>query len=80
MSKWRADNPVNQYICARMRKRRAEQNISRTELAQEIGVSYQQLQKYETGKNTPSAAKLWLIAEHLDVPVTYFYPPKGVLD
>ncbi|MBL4836422.1 MAG: helix-turn-helix transcriptional regulator [Kordiimonadaceae bacterium] len=78
MTRWSPNNPVNQYICKRIRKRRIELGINQTDLAHNIEVSYQQLQKYEAGKNTPSGAKIWLIACYLDVPITYFYPPTVV--
>jgi hypothetical protein len=53
----------------RIRLRRVEQNISQAEL----GVSFQQVQKYEKGVNRVGAARLQQIASALDVPVTFFY-------
>jgi transcriptional regulator with XRE-family HTH domain len=53
----------------RIRLRRVEQHISQTEL----GVSFQQVQKYEKGVNRVGAAQLQQIAIALDVPVTFFY-------
>ena len=76
MSRWSPTNSANQYICIRVRERRVEQNVGLMEMAGEIGISYQQLQKYEAGKNSLSAAKLWLIASYLEVPVAYFYPSQ----
>jgi len=65
---------VNGYICARVRERRKAMNISQKKLAGALGISYQQLQKYEAGKNRISAAKLWIIANQLGVDVGWFYP------
>jgi len=66
--------PLNDYICARVKGRRLALNISQKKLADTLGISYQQLQKYEAGKNRISAAKLWIIAHQLGVPVSWFYP------
>src|SRR5665811_537562 len=61
----------------RIRLRRAEQDISQTELADKIGISFQQVQKYEKGVNRVGAARLQQIASALDVPVTFFYDGDG---
>jgi transcriptional regulator with XRE-family HTH domain len=57
----------------RIRLRRIEQNLSQTELGDELGVSFQQVQKYEKGVNRVGAARLQQIATTLDVPVTFFF-------
>ena len=57
----------------RIRLRRVEQHISQSELADKIGVSFQQVQKYEKGVNRVGAARLQQIATALDVPMTFFY-------
>ncbi|WP_342740016.1 helix-turn-helix transcriptional regulator [Bradyrhizobium sp. B117] len=57
----------------RIRLRRVEQRISQTELGDKLGVSFQQVQKYEKGINRVGAARLQQIANALDVPVTFFY-------
>ena len=57
----------------RIRLRRVEQKISQAELGDKLGVSFQQVQKYEKGVNRVSAARLQQIAAALDVPVTFFY-------
>jgi transcriptional regulator with XRE-family HTH domain len=61
----------------RIRLRRVEQNISQTELGDKLGVSFQQVQKYEKGVNRVGAARLQKIATALDVPVTFFYGGDG---
>ncbi len=57
----------------RIRLRRVEQKISQAELGEKLGVSFQQVQKYEKGVNRVGAARLQQIAAALDVPVTFFY-------
>jgi transcriptional regulator with XRE-family HTH domain len=62
----------------RIRLRRVEQHISQSELADKLGVSFQQVQKYEKGVNRVGAARLQQIATALDVPVTFFYDDDGL--
>src|SRR5471032_1241071 len=57
----------------RIRLRRVEQRISQAELGGKLGVSFQQVQKYEKGVNRVGASRLQQIATALDVPVTFFY-------
>ncbi len=61
----------------RIRLRRVEQKISQAELGDTLGVSFQQVQKYEKGVNRVGAARLQQIATVLDVPVTFFYGTGG---
>lgn len=61
----------------RIRLRRVEQKISQAELGAELGVSFQQVQKYEKGVNRVGASRLQQIATALDVPVTFFYDGDG---
>ena len=61
----------------RIRLRRVEQKISQAELGDKLGVSFQQVQKYEKGVNRVGAARLQQIATALDVPVTFFYDGDG---
>ena len=57
----------------RIRLRRVELGISQSDLAAKLGVSFQQVQKYEKGVNRVGASRLQQIATALDVPVTFFY-------
>ena len=57
----------------KIRLRRVEQRISQSDLGEKLGVSFQQVQKYEKGVNRVGAARLQQIANALDVPVTFFY-------
>lgn len=57
----------------RLRLRRIEQGMSQSDLAERLGVSFQQVQKYEKGVTRISATRLPLIATALQVPVSFFY-------
>src|SRR5436309_5988455 len=57
----------------RVRSRRLECRLSQTDLADRIGVTFQQVQKYEKGVNRIGAGRLQRISEALDVPITFFF-------
>src|SRR3954463_9589733 len=57
----------------RVRSRRLECGLSQTELANKIGVTFQQVQKYEKGVNRIGASRLQRISEALEVPITFFF-------
>ena len=57
----------------KIRLRRVEQRLSQSVLGEKLGVSFQQIQKYEKGANRVGASRLQQIATALDVPVTFFY-------
>lgn len=69
----RAVGKADTELGRRIRLRRVEQHISQTELGDKLGVSFQQVQKYEKGVNRVGAARLQQIATALDVPITFFY-------
>jgi transcriptional regulator with XRE-family HTH domain len=60
-------------IGQRIREARQAQDMSQTLLANALGISFQQIQKYENGSNRVSAARLYDIAKILGMPITYFY-------
>src|ERR1700688_306135 len=62
----------------RLRLRRVEQKMSQSELADKLGVTFQQVQKYEKGVNRVGAARLQQVATALDVPVTFFFDDDGL--
>ncbi|NKD44605.1 helix-turn-helix transcriptional regulator [Haematospirillum jordaniae] len=66
-------NPVDVHVGARVRFCRTVQRISQTTLADALGLTFQQIQKYERGTNRISASRLWDISQALGVPVTYFF-------
>jgi transcriptional regulator with XRE-family HTH domain len=68
----RADNR-DAEVGRRVRSRRLECRLSQTELADRIGVTFQQVQKYEKGVNRIGAGRLQRISEALEVPITFFF-------
>jgi transcriptional regulator with XRE-family HTH domain len=66
-------HPADAHIGRRMRERRTVLGISQQALAEPIGISFQQVQKYERGINRLSAGRLWRIARVLDVAPDYFF-------
>ena len=66
-------HPIDVYEGQRVRVRRVMCGLSQTALADKIGLTFQQLQKYESGVNRISASKLWLIAQQLDSPVQWLF-------
>lgn len=66
-------NGIDTAVGRRIRQRRKSLGLSQTELAERVGVKFQQIQKYETGVNRVAASRLWKISETLKVPITYFF-------
>ena len=66
-------HPVDVLVGRRVRERRALEGMSQTAVAEKLGLSFQQLQKYEKGTNRISASRLYELAQLLGVPVSYFY-------
>jgi transcriptional regulator with XRE-family HTH domain len=64
---------TDEYVGIAMRARRKELGLSQTDLAKAIGVTFQQVQKYENGINRVGAGRLSAISQALQVPVTYFF-------
>ncbi len=69
----RSANPVDVHVGARVRLRRLMLRMSQDKLGENLGVTFQQIQKYERGANRVSASRLWGMADVLDVPVQYFF-------
>jgi transcriptional regulator with XRE-family HTH domain len=61
----------------KIRLRRVEQRLSQSDLGEKLGVSFQQVQKYEKGVNRVGASRLQQIATALDIPVTFFFDSDG---
>ena len=68
---------IDEHIGKRLRRRRRLLGLTQVQLAGSVGVRFQQIQKYECGANRISAARLWQLAEALEVPVGYFYDGLG---
>lgn len=75
-------DPIDIHVGSRLRLRRTLMGLSQTDLAKSVGLTFQQVQKYESGANRVSASRLYHIAETLDVPVSFFFddlPREGGL-
>lgn len=65
---------IDAAIGAEITRRRTQRGLSQSRLAEAIGISFQQVQKYETGLNRVSGSKLWRIAEVLGCEAGDFFP------
>ncbi|MGZ3378294.1 MAG: helix-turn-helix domain-containing protein [Phenylobacterium sp.] len=70
-------NPIDRHVGLRIRMRRKELGISQERLAEAIGLTFQQVQKYERAANRVSASKLWEMARALSTNIGYFYEGLG---
>ena len=66
-------NTVDTYVGQRIRDKRNERGMSQTEVANAIGVTFQQVQKYERGTNRVGASRLFDLSRILSVPIQYFF-------
>ncbi len=66
-------HPVDIHVGKRVRHRRWLIGMTQQQLAEKVGIKFQQIQKYETGANRVSASRLWDIADAMDVPVSFFF-------
>ena len=66
-------NDIDLHVGKRLRRRRRLLGLTQQQLAESVGIRFQQIQKYECGANRVSASRLFELAESLDVPVQYFY-------
>lgn len=61
------------HVGLKVRKARKAMDMSQTELGNQLGVSFQQIQKYEKGSNRIGSGRLWEISRVLQVPIDYFF-------
>ena len=75
----RSANAIDAYIGARMRERRLALEMSQDQFGKELGVSFQQIQKYESGQNRVSAARLFDVCKALNVSLSSMFErdPRG---
>lgn len=66
-------NPIDTHIGGRIRQRRILLGLSQEKLAAMLGLTFQQVQKYERGMNRVSGSRLWDLSQVLAVPVNFFY-------
>jgi len=72
MSK-RSPHKVDTHVGARLRMRRLMLRMSQTKLAEALGLTFQQIQKYEKGTNRIGAGRLQEIADIMEVPISFFF-------
>jgi transcriptional regulator with XRE-family HTH domain len=73
MLKTKKITPVDDHIAKRVRERRKAIRMTLQELASQLHVTFQQIQKYEAAANRIPASRLYEIAECLGVPINYFF-------
>ena len=71
-------HPVDAHVGKRIRHRRWMVGMTQQQLADKVGIKFQQIQKYETGMNRVSSSRLWDIADALGVSISFFF--EGLAD
>jgi transcriptional regulator with XRE-family HTH domain len=71
-------HPVDRHVGLRMRIRRQMKRMSQEQLAESLGVTFQQVQKYENGSNRVSASRLFDVSRALEAPINYFF--EGLIE
>jgi transcriptional regulator with XRE-family HTH domain len=66
-------DPIDVHVGQRVKIKRKNLKMTQQELAKTLGLTFQQVQKYERGANRISASKLFLISETLNAPISYFF-------
>ena len=69
----KAPNPIDKHVGSRVRMRRMMLGMSQEKLGDALGLTFQQVQKYERGANRVSASKLYQAARALQTPISYFF-------
>ena len=69
----KAPNPVDRYVGSRVRMRRIMLGMSQEKLGDALGLTFQQIQKYEKGTNRVGASRIQQISEILQVPVSFLF-------
>src|SRR6266540_7253538 len=69
----KAPNPIDKHVGSRVRMRRMMLSMSQEKLGDALGLTFQQVQKYEKGTNRIGASRLQQISETLQVPVSFFF-------
>lgn len=76
----KSPNPIDKHVGARVRMRRMMISMSQEKLGEKLGITFQQIQKYEKGTNRIGASRLQQIANVLGVPVSFFFEGAPVPD
>lgn len=70
-------NPIDIHVGSRIRQRRTLLGMSQQKLGESIGLTFQQIQKYERGTNRVGSSRVFQLSRILDVPVAYFFEEIG---
>jgi transcriptional regulator with XRE-family HTH domain len=70
-------DPIDRHVGGQLRLRRAQIGMTQAELGSKLGLSFQAVQKYETGENRVSASRLYKLARLLEVSPAYFFEGLG---
>ncbi|MEZ5840299.1 MAG: helix-turn-helix domain-containing protein [Hyphomicrobiales bacterium] len=73
MASKKSPNPIDIHVGSRVRLRRMMLGMSQEKLGEQLGITFQQIQKYEKGTNRIGASRLQHIAAVLNVPVSFFF-------
>ena len=76
----KSPNPTDVFVGGRVRMRRKMLGLSQEKLGDKLGITFQQIQKYEKGTNRVGASRLKAMSDALEVPISYFFPdspPEG---
>ena len=71
-------HPVDVHVGRRLKQIRTSRRMSQTDVAKQLDLSFQQIQKYEIGSNRIAACRLYELSKILDVPTSYFF--EGLQD
>ena len=69
----RTANAVDAHLGQRIRSRRTALKMSQMKLGDALGITFQQVQKYEQGKNRIAASRLYVLSQIMEVPIAFFY-------
>jgi transcriptional regulator with XRE-family HTH domain len=78
--KGKRPNPIDIYVGNRVRMRRKMIGLSQEKLGDKLGITFQQIQKYEKGTNRIGASRMHAMADALEVPISYFFPDTSTAE
>ncbi|MEK9753341.1 MAG: helix-turn-helix transcriptional regulator [Rhodospirillaceae bacterium] len=70
-------HPTDVHVGQRIREARLAKGMTQTDLGNSLGISFQQVQKYEKGTNRVGSSRLWEVCKVLDQPITFFFEGLG---
>lgn len=72
--------PLDAIVGAQIKKARSLHDVSQEKLAEKLDITFQQIQKYESGTNRVSSSSLFAISRYLDAPLEYFFEGAPLLE